>query len=142
MVRLMRAWSLTFGLVWVAGTAAAMACSCAPPPAPKVALEAAAAVFVGKVTKRGNLPNSFLREVTFEVERQWKGVATPAVTVTTAQDGAACGVHFEVGQRYLVYCYRANANAPLATNLCTRTCLLKEAQGDLMELGPGTPPQP
>jgi hypothetical protein len=85
------------------------------------------------------------------LEHSWKG-SWDTVNVYTASDDAACGYHFEVGSRYLIYgswrdslhLYRSDphglAAGPLLppgliTGLCSRTCHITEALYDLHELG-------
>ena len=125
----------------VFSTQSASACSCAPPPPPKKALEAAQAVFLGKVIKiekpadkkRGFGPIT----VTFEVSTNYKGVKTKQVKVRTAASGAACGYGFAKDHSYLVYCYSSDKGKTLSTNLCTRTRSKKNATADIKAIGPG-----
>jgi hypothetical protein len=49
-----------------------------------------------------DLPPLQTRKVTFTVERQWKGVRTREVVVTTPVDDGLCGVDFQKDSRYLV----------------------------------------
>jgi hypothetical protein len=42
------------------------------------------------------------RKIIFTVERQWKGVRTREVMLTTPADDGLCGVDFQKGKRYLV----------------------------------------
>jgi len=118
----------------------AAACSCAPPPPPKQALEAAVAVFSGKVVeiKPGDQPFA-PKQVTFEVNRSFKGVDGGRVSVTTAADSAMCGYAFQQGKSYLVYCYGEKKS--LSTNICTRTRNIETAGEDLKELGEGKKPE-
>jgi hypothetical protein len=115
------------------------ACSCAPPPPPKEALEAAGAVFTGKV-KSVKAAGEFQLEVTFEVDRSWKWVEKGTVTLYTGNDGAICGYGFEVGKSYLVYArfIERDAEKVLSTNICTRTAAVGDAKDDLAALGKGT----
>jgi hypothetical protein len=117
----------------------AAACSCAPPPPPKQALEAATAVFSGKVVeiKPGDQPFA-PRQVTFTVDRSFKGIDGGRVVVTTAADGAMCGFAFQQGKSYLVYCYGDKKS--LSTNICTRTKSMETAVEDLKDLGEGKKP--
>ena len=119
----------------------ALACSCAPPPPPKKALEAAQAVFLGKVIKIEK-PADKNRgfgavTITFEVSTNYKGVKTKQVTVRTASSGAACGYGFAKGNSYLVYCYSSDKGKTLSTNICTRTRTKKNAKADIKAIGPG-----
>jgi hypothetical protein len=49
-----------------------------------------------------DLPPVPTRKVTFVAERQWKGVRTREIILTTPADDGLCGVNFERGARYLV----------------------------------------
>ena len=115
---------------------AAVACRCLPPPAPKVALERATAVFAGKVTAVAEKGQQ--KQVTFEVSRSWKGIASDTVIVTTASHSATCGYNFEAQKEYLVYGSKGENAEFLSTNICTRTRPLAQAKDDLAELGEGT----
>lgn len=121
----------------------AEACSCLPPPAPKIALEKAGAVFLGVVTKLELVqdPSSWPKvKATLAVNRTWKGVTTKTVEVTTSRGGASCGFGFQLGQEYLVYAYTAKTGE-WTTSLCTRTRSKYHAQTeDLPELGEGEIP--
>jgi hypothetical protein len=117
------------------------ACSCAPPPEPKKALEQAKAVFLGEVTKIEEDGQN--RTVTVKVERWWKGGDTAEVTVSTAKDGAACGYGFQKGMKYLVYATGGEKDKPLRASLCSRTRPSEAAEkaGDFKELGEGAAPK-
>lgn len=118
------------------------ACDCAPPPAPKKAMEGAAAVFFGEainVEVEGQT-----RTVTLKVEKWWKGGEKAEITVTTHKSGATCGYGFEKGKKYLVYAHRDEKQKTLNVSLCSRTRTEKEAEkdGDFKELGAGSAPEP
>jgi hypothetical protein len=123
----------------IAGAAIGQACSCVPPAPPKESLEKSHAVFSGKVTKIEDVAD-FERAVTLEVATSWKGVDQKELVIYTARDGAACGYGFEKGKSYLIYAHstKVGEKKVLGTNICTRTCLLADAKGDLKELGEGT----
>lgn len=110
------------------------ACSCAPPPGPKKALESSTAVFLGKVT---NIEEAgrFGLKVTFETMTNYKGAKAKKVTVRTATNSAACGYGFTKGEVYLVYCYGKAES--LSTGICSRTRRASEAKEDLAVLGEG-----
>lgn len=118
------------------------ACSCKAPPLPKKALAQAAAVFAGKV--KSVTTTGVRKTVAFEITRTWKGTKGKTVSVMTANNSAACGYNFKVGETYLVYCYRTGGKGkpagPLHTNICTRTATLAAAKGDLLEIGKGEKP--
>ena len=110
----------------------AQACSCAPPPAPKIALESSAAVFVGRVTsvEKGDLSSKYQ----FSVSKQWKGVKGNATSIVTANDSVACGINFDSDRDYLVYAFK-NDDGQLRANMCSRTKRVSDAATDLAELG-------
>lgn len=121
---------------------AAYACSCAPPPAPLLAMQTAAAVFAGTVLAVEE-PGGGGMEVpraTFDVARVWKGPREDRISIAAAPDAPLCGYTFERGREYLVYAYSTDTG--LATNICTRTRTLVDAQEDLAALGAGLVPEP
>lgn len=111
----------------------ASACSCAPPPAPKVALANSAAVFIGRVTsvEKGEFSNKFQ----FAISKQWKGIKGKTASIVTATNSAACGINFDSDRDYLVYAFKTEGDDQLRTNLCTRTKRAAGATADLAELG-------
>ncbi len=116
------------------------ACDCKPAPEPTDAVKAAAAVMLGKAVKLEADPASGGWRVTLEVERWCKGGEAATVQVVTSKSGAACGYHFGVGNRYLVY---AGGDAKqLFVSLCSRTRTAEQAEksGDFKELGEGKKP--
>ena len=110
----------------------AHACSCTVPPAPKIALQNSAAVFVGRVTsvEKSDLTNKYQ----FFVSKQWKGIKGNTASVVTANNSAACGINFDENRDYLVYAYK-NDDDQLRTNLCSRTKRAEGADAELAELG-------
>ena len=109
------------------------ACSCTAPPAPKVALEQAAAVFIGKVSsvEQGKFGNTFQ----FKVSKEWKGIEGNTASVASATNSAACGIVFDNDRDYLVYAFKSEGDDQLRTNLCTRTKRVSDAAAELAELG-------
>jgi len=128
------------------GTRATSACTCAQPKDAKP-FDLAQAVFVGKVIsvvkpkprlidrRRKLYEYSLELVVRFKVTTVWKYVTHTYVTLTTMEQSAACGYHFDVGKTYLVYAY-ANQDG-LNTNLCSETKELSAAEPDLKQIGPG-----
>ena len=112
--------------------AVAVACSCAPPPAPKIALEKSAAVFVGRVISVET--SDFSNKYQFSVSKQWKGIKGKTTSIVTANNSAACGINFDSDRDYLVYAFKNDDNQ-LRTNLCSRTKRAADAATDLAELG-------
>ena len=109
------------------------ACSCAPAPAPKIALQNSAAVFVGKVVsvQKNDLTNTYQ----FSVSKKWKGVQGATASVETANNSAACGIGFDEDRDYLVYAYKIKGDDQLRVNMCSRTKRAADAATDLAELG-------
>ncbi len=121
----------------------ARACSCAPPPAPLVALGDADAVFSGTVVARrdvnqprvdGLIGSMDPVEYTIAVLEVWKGELADTVAVRTARLSMSCGYPFEIGTRYLIYARTRADTGCLRTNLCTRTRPLKYTDEDVAEL--------
>ena len=139
----MRSWLLRLatiavllGLSPAMRTERAMACSCAPPASPLVALEQSAAVFSGELVSIDGYWGAIL---TFEVSRVWKGPVEETLVLTTSSLGAGdCGYPFDAGRAYLVY---ADAGGDLLEVwLCRGTTPLEYAQEDLEFLGEGQIP--
>ncbi|MFZ9886634.1 MAG: hypothetical protein ACO3JL_03935 [Myxococcota bacterium] len=118
------------GAVWL-WSASALACRCAQPPAPAIALEGAEAVFIGRVVDVRRHSDRE-RAIDFVVERVFKGSLGRTVTVLTPMSSAACGRKFENHVSYLVYTGRLGD--ALHDNLCSRTTPLEDAGDDIAEL--------
>ena len=125
----------------------AIACDCAGPEPPEVEFKQSDVVFTGRVRDitiqkstfgwimRGTNPEV----VTFVVNRGWKGVETPIISVWTHQQTATCGYPFELQKEYLVYAHVSRSSERrglpnLSTNYCTRTKLIDKAGEDLQVL--------
>lgn len=97
----MKAISLCVLVLAVATLAAAVeparACSCIPPD-PWTFLRQADGAFVGRLVSRREADQG-RAVLTFSVERALKGNIGDTVEVTTANNGAACGIETSVGQR-------------------------------------------
>jgi hypothetical protein len=99
-----------------------------------------------------NVPNNITfrpRRVTFNVERQWKGVEGSTVAVVTDADGGMCGIDYRQGGRYVVAAdQRPVMNADLTLSqtpeLRTDTCIgpawLRDEKSFLAAFGEGQPP--
>ena len=103
-----------------------LACSCTPPPRNQEEREQRAdqadAVFTGKVWNIEGTDNSSYSTVSarFFVEDAYKGTRRRRVTVTTPNQGAACGYYFEEGKRYTVFGYGEGPKR-FSTNSCSET---------------------
>jgi len=127
------------------GPASALACSCAPPPAPSLALEASDLVFEGTVVgippePAENEPQGFgAVEYRFNVARSWKGDPGMEVRLKTGSSGAMCGRQYNKGATYIVYA--SIRDNEVHDSLCSRTRTLEHATDDLSTLGEGTVPR-
>jgi hypothetical protein len=74
-------------------------------------------------------------EITFDVDRVWKGDVPPQMTVETRVSTASCGYDFDRGERYLVYARDGQVS------LCSGTRSTADADADLRVLGHGHPPR-
>lgn len=139
-----------FVMVWLVGMVsppAAYACSCAEIPSALQQKDKMDAVFTGKAVVVKEKGLSMLRtsespvEVSFEVDKVWKGHVSPRLTISTSLDEASCGVEFNQGNEYLVYAYASEGK--LKSDLCSGTTLLTNAGNDLVLLGDASiPPAP
>lgn len=74
-------------------------------------------------------------ETTFRVDKRYKGRVRHLQPVRTQSQGAACGVHVDVGERYTVFAY--DSQGELWTGLCSGT-----RKGELNEERFGLTPIP
>lgn len=141
-------------LVLLAVPDVASACSC-PDTRPRTADDYMrwlqnypGSVFQGQVTRvepgptvvtAPDLPPLRTWKVTFTVDRQWKGVGTRAVVVSTPFDDATCGVAFKPGGRYLiaVEMQRGMLDASVCSSGWMHT---QDEQAFYAALGPGALP--
>ena len=106
----------------------------------RYAVKEADAVFAGEVlsvSDKGSFKSVDLSLITL-----WKGNDDLAdkVAVLTPRNGAACGIDFIVGEKYLVYASFSTENSSEPTLnawLCSRTRLLSKQRADLPYLGKG-----
>ena len=144
-------------------SAACATCSCAPPDAPRIALDSSAAVFRAHVVALEDRPIPlpdlsafhgkarqeaewvYLRQalerlrVTLAVTQVWKGDVAHQIDIYTPNECCICGFPFELGKEYLVYAHGLPSGR-LGTTICSRTRSLSRAREDLDALGPGAPP--
>ena len=80
----------------------ARACSCLPPPPPAKAFAEADAVFMGKVVSFDDAGDNWQRLAKFAVTKIWKGERSAVNEILTANNSAACGYDFLVGETYVV----------------------------------------
>lgn len=109
---------------------------CAAPGTPREALNRAAAVFIGKITKIEE--NDNVKTIKFAAERVWKGEKVKNLTISITT-GFRYNPSFSEGERYLVYANK-NQKGELTTGRCSRTKLAEYAEDDLRELGAGSEP--
>jgi MYXO-CTERM domain-containing protein len=123
----------------------ARACSCMKVPSPKEAAEKAKLVFegtaVGMTAEKDRATKLVHHLYEFEVVRTFKGEGAERVVIRTADNSAACGRIYEIGEAYLVYAREAEGK--LVDNLCSRTRRIAVAKEDLMAFGAIEPePEP
>jgi hypothetical protein len=111
-------------LVWVPRV---LACSCEAPDFPD-AVKAASAIYRGQAVK-SEPAGEGLRQVTFKVERTWKGAASPTITAT--HQPSVCEAGFVVGSEYLVL---ESGSKAITVDICSNTKLIVEATRELAYL--------
>lgn len=109
------------------GDRSAVACSCASPLPDAASAEEHDVVFAGYVIaaeypKEVHNVDDTLGKIrwTFLPDTLIKGLDAGPIEVLSHSQGTACGVNFNVGQRYLVFASSQNDGA-LETNYCNRT---------------------
>lgn len=112
-----------------------VACSCLPPTF-EAQIKASTAVFTGKVVSSKH--NGEQLEITFELDKRWKGPSVKNIVVHTSENTASCGYPFEANRVYLVY---ASGKEKLEVSLCSRTKPVTEAKEDLDQLEVSTSPK-
>ncbi len=136
----------------------ASACSCVMPGTPAEEFSVFAAVFSGKVTgvssnsnpvisifsrmleELGQYPSFLYRyefygyDVTFDVQKSWKGISTTRITLKTGGGGGDCGYLFNTGDTYLVYGWQSDSFDDLGASICSRTTEISYAAEDLSYL--------
>jgi hypothetical protein len=115
---------------------ACAACTCLPMTFAE-SVEASEVVFVGTVTARQSgveTPFGPGIDASFTVDEVYRGDVPAAAVVRTADNSAACGVEFVVGESYLVLAH--NGPEGLESDLCMGSSLAGDvAAGDLESLG-------
>jgi len=123
----------------------ARACSCLKTPSPKEAAETAKKVFegtvVGMTAEKDPKTKMGYHMFEFEVTRTFKGEEEERVVIRTADNSAACGRMYEIGDDYLVYAHESEGR--LVDNACSRTRKIAAAKEDLEFFGALEPePEP
>lgn len=113
------------GLIPFLQPQAAWACSCIQS-TPAEQMERADVVFTGRVidqkmktVKTQPFGGRTWVQWTFEVEADHKGAVSKQMTVESASNSAACGVNFQMGERYQVFANQSNT--ALKASLCSGT---------------------
>ena len=134
---------LLAGTVTLSSNLSVFACTYTPPPSPKIALKASAAVFAGRVRDIKQVllgkgrEKRRVKEIQFQAVKFWRGISHKTVVVRTGFN--TCSYPFQKGSKYLVYAYGgpSQGRKVLYTSICTRTKNLTKAQMDLAALGIG-----
>jgi len=115
--------------VQMLATAAALACSCAPPTAESL-LQSAPAIFTGVVTD--SIPATQGESITtFAVAEGFKGVRAGQSVRVRHRSGssASCGVRFALGESYTLSTYHEEIGTSLFANLCS-TSIFRTRRGE------------
>lgn len=123
-------------ILLAAAPRAAGACSCIHGVTIQSSFDRADAVFTGQVASVKNNPDvGFIDmlEVELDVMQAFKGAPDDVMIVYTAAFGPACGYHFAMGEKHLIYA-SASENGYLFVNMCSRTRSLARAAEDLKVL--------
>lgn len=120
----------TVGLIPLLQPQTAMACSCMRSTSEEQ-LERADVAFKGRVIDKKvatleSDPSGGLNLIrwTFVVEDSQKGAAAKELIVESASNSAACGINFQMGERYQVFANQHENN--LRASLCSGTQLMTE----------------
>jgi len=131
------------GLIPLLQPQAAIACSCMRS-TPEEQMERANVVFKGRVIDQtvttpesGPLRGLNLIRWTFAVEESQKGLAAKELVVESASNSAACGINFQMGDRYQVFANQYQDN--LRASLCSGTQRMTE---EVLEEGQGQSQEP
>lgn len=113
------------GLIPLLQPQAAWACSCMQS-TPEEQMERADIVFTGRVidqkmkaAETQPFGGRTWVQWTFEVESDQKGAVSEQITVESASNSAACGINFQMGERYQVFANQNNT--ALRASLCSGT---------------------
>ena len=125
--------------------APAAACKCAVTPLEE-RLRGSSHVFEAEITaidKHEDSDPNYTRVVHVKVLRSFQGTTYASDELRTASSGAACGVYFEAGKRYLIFASlreEGGAAPELWTTSCAGTQPAELAEEDLKTLGEGSAP--
>ena len=136
-------------LLMLTSATTAHACTCAGGVIPSSkfdptnGLDGWAAVFVGRVASVEEIASNHMmlgREVTFEVEKYWKGAGAGRVIVSTGHGDGDCGFPFARGTKYFVMA--DEFRGLLYTNICYPTTKSRKASRTInqFKLGRGKLP--
>jgi hypothetical protein len=127
--------AIAFVLLGLGGTA--FGCSCFDPGPPCHAYWNADVIFVGTpirvsmIQRRWQGHQMPYLQYHFRVSDGLKDIQGKYVDVITISQGSACGYHFVLGTKYIVYGGRESGSALVGTGLCTRTRPFLEAKEDV-----------
>ncbi len=115
----------------------AQACTCAASPPQATSFANASLVFRGRVLHSTPATGNSLVEVGFEASRIWKGPVDLLKSLRTANNSAACGVNFQVGQEYVIYVEDQSMSLVF---LCDRLRAGSQIEDEARLLGAGITP--
>lgn len=133
------------GLFMILAVGSAYGCYCGADASPCQGYGRSAAVFIGtpiavrtvelKPGTSKESPEYWLPRIfKFTVEQSFLGVQPGELEVGTGMGSSDCGYDFKLGQRYVVYAYRADKSDRLGTSICTRTAPYEKADEDVQFL--------
>jgi len=120
--------------VFVVTASRADACTCVGGRTTCQAFYEETAVFVGRVDAITLVTPAHpfsKRRVRLAVTEAFRGVSAAQIEIVTGAGHGDCGYPFKIGESYFVYAYRERNSATLATGVCSRTRLLRDAAEDL-----------
>lgn len=133
---------MTFLVLFLFGSFTAYSCSC-DYPSQRSAFRNAETVFVGEVVEfkalEGRETNEdliwFPYQVTFKVEKQWKGKRQAQIIARTDLNIGPCsGFEMSVGERFLIYAERKSGQLTFWRG-CSRNARAENAKGEIKRLG-------
>lgn len=134
---LTRGFRLLLGLTFVLACAGvAYPCTCFNPSL-EVKLRKSGAVFVGRVVEIQKMrAGPYEYSIRFAVERAWKGVADSEIELPANYDepGMCNDMHFQLGQKYLVYATIDVDGCLSIERDCGWTRRAEHARGDIKRL--------
>lgn len=120
-------------IFFLANSSLASGCTCTHWARPMEEIKWSDAVFIGTVVAISTDRSKNLNRVEIQVDRSWKGVREPNVSVFTSSSGSSCGIEYHLFEKWLIYAETDQHG--LSTHMCSRTRPIEDAKDDLRVLG-------